>query len=99
IIAGNFSRPAGVCRIVAVDAIDAGKRFRLGRERQQPFAVREMRRPARVLHQGGTTGGEITLSAIAEPPGSRGDIGVLGDSKFRLGLLNEAAIVVEAARY
>src|SRR5437773_2038167 len=66
-LARDLGRGARVAGIVAVDAIDPGKRLVRIRERQQPFAAGQMCRPAGVLHEGRPPRREIALRAIAEP--------------------------------
>ena len=85
-------------RVVAVDAIDGGHGVVDGREGEQPLAVRQMRGPAGVLHQRRPARRQIALRAIAEPAGSRRDVGVLGDAEFRLRAVNEVAVLPRRAR-
>ena len=58
-----------------------------------------MRSPSGVLHDRRTSRREVTLGAVAEPSGSRGDVRVLRDAELRARLLNEGAVIPERARH
>src|SRR5262245_15483665 len=61
--------------VIGVDAIDAGDGLLEAGEREKPFAVRQVRGPAGVLHERRPSRREIALGPIAEPPGPRRHVG------------------------
>src|SRR4051812_22072159 len=54
--------------------------------------------PARILHDRGSTGREITRSATAEPAAVRRDVTVLGDRPFAGAVGNEPHVIVSPLR-
>ena len=51
VLARDLDGAPGVPRVVGVDGVDAGQRFVGRREGEQPLARRQVRGPARVLHE------------------------------------------------
>src|SRR5262249_17491171 len=89
---GDPSGRARVTRVVARDCTYGIGGLLDGVEREQPFAGRQHLAEPRVLGEHGTSAGEITDAAIAEPPASRLNVHTLRNHQLRSRAANVVAI-------
>src|SRR5262245_31071654 len=81
-LARDFGGAARVPIVARVDCVDARERFLGRREGEQADPRRQVRGPAGILHERGTTRGQVALRPIAEPAGSVDDVRVFGDAEL-----------------
>ena len=86
-------------RVVALDPGETVDRLLDGGERDQARSRREVAAPSGVLHDGGTSRGQVAGGPVAEPSGPVRDVGVLRHPELGLRPPDEVAIAVRGAGY
>src|SRR5262249_13572168 len=77
------ARRAAMARLILVEPAKRSNRFLRRAKGKQPFARGQEIAESCVLHDDGTAHRHVPCAAVAEPPATRADVGVLGHAEFR----------------